>query len=137
MWGALRGGFERTAIAVLLINIGVVILVRGTGEGANPTLLQFGLMALTLAGLLFGGLDTERERAEKELKESEQRFCSVVRNSSEAVAILDPDGTLRYASPAFERLFGYEPEEIVGKNVNDYIHPENLPEPRNPWPSPG
>ena len=53
---------------------------------------------------------------------------SVVENSSENVTIVDPDGTLRYASPAFGRMLGYAPEEVVGKmNVLDYVHPEDLP----------
>jgi diguanylate cyclase (GGDEF)-like protein/PAS domain S-box-containing protein len=53
---------------------------------------------------------------------------SVVENSSENVTRVDPDGTLRYASPAFERMLGYAPEEVVGKmNVLDHVHPEDLP----------
>src|SRR3954451_2178465 len=53
---------------------------------------------------------------------------SVVENSSENVTIVDPDGTLRYASPAFGQMLGYDPEEVVGKmNVLYYVHPEDLP----------
>ena len=53
---------------------------------------------------------------------------SVVENSSENVTMVDPDGTLRYASPAFGRMLGYDPEEVVGKmNVLDHVHPDDLP----------
>ena len=53
---------------------------------------------------------------------------SVVENSSENVTIVDLDGTLRYASPAFGRMLGYDPEEVVGKmNVLDHVHPDDLP----------
>ena len=53
---------------------------------------------------------------------------SVVENSSENVTIVDPDGTLRYASPAFGRMLGYDPQEVVGKmNVLDHVHPDDLP----------
>ena len=52
---------------------------------------------------------------------------SVVENSSENVTIVDPDGTLRYASPAFEHMLGYEPKEAVGTmNVLEHVHPEDL-----------
>jgi diguanylate cyclase (GGDEF)-like protein/PAS domain S-box-containing protein len=55
-------------------------------------------------------------------------LLSVVENSSENVTIVDPDGTLRYASPAFGRMLGYDPEEVVGKmNVLDHVHPDDLP----------
>jgi len=43
------------------------------------------------------------------------------------VTIVDPDGTLRYANPAWERVLGYDPEEAIGTmNVLDYVHPEDL-----------
>ena len=52
---------------------------------------------------------------------------SVVENSSEIVKIVDPDGTLRYASPAFERVLGYDSEVAIGTmNVLDYVHPDDL-----------
>jgi PAS domain S-box-containing protein len=52
----------------------------------------------------------------------------VVHNSSEVVTIVDLDGTLRYASPAFERVLGYDPEEVVGTmNVLDHVHLDDLP----------
>ena len=70
---------------------------------------------------------TEREVARKALEESEERFRSVVQNSSEIVKIVDSDGTLKYASPAFGRLLGYDPSEAVGMNVLDHVHPEDLP----------
>ena len=52
----------------------------------------------------------------------------MVENSSEIVTIVDPDGTLRYTSPAFGRLLGYDPGKVVGKmNVFEYVHPDDLP----------
>jgi diguanylate cyclase (GGDEF)-like protein/PAS domain S-box-containing protein len=53
---------------------------------------------------------------------------SVVEHSSENVTIVDLDGTLRYANPAFERMLGYDTEEVVGKmNVLEYVHSDDLP----------
>jgi diguanylate cyclase (GGDEF)-like protein/PAS domain S-box-containing protein len=60
--------------------------------------------------------------------EDDRWLLSVVENSSEIVTIVDPDGTLRYTSPAFGRLLGYDPEKVVGKmNVLEYVHPDDLP----------
>lgn len=70
---------------------------------------------------------TEQRLATRALEESERRFRSVVQNSSEIVKITDADGTLRYASPAFGRIFGYDPDEVIGTNVFDYAHPEDIP----------
>jgi diguanylate cyclase (GGDEF)-like protein/PAS domain S-box-containing protein len=53
---------------------------------------------------------------------------SVVHNSSEIITIVDPDGTLRYANPAWQRVLGYDPEEEIGTmNMLDHIHPEDHP----------
>jgi diguanylate cyclase (GGDEF)-like protein/PAS domain S-box-containing protein len=50
-----------------------------------------------------------------------------VKNSSEIVTIFDPGGTLRYASPAWQRISGYDPEEAIGKmDLFDHVHPEDL-----------
>jgi diguanylate cyclase (GGDEF)-like protein/PAS domain S-box-containing protein len=52
---------------------------------------------------------------------------SVVENSSEIVKIVDPDGTLRYANPAFERVLSYDLDEAIGTmNVLDHVHPDDL-----------
>jgi diguanylate cyclase (GGDEF)-like protein/PAS domain S-box-containing protein len=36
------------------------------------------------------------------------------------------DGTILYESPSIERILGYRPEELVGKNVFAYVHPQDL-----------
>ncbi len=64
----------------------------------------------------------------REASEHDARWLrSILHNSSEVVKIVDPDGTLRYASPAFERILGYEAESAVGMNVLDHVHPADLP----------
>ena len=60
--------------------------------------------------------------------EGDRWLLSVVENSSEIVKIMDPDGTLRYANPAFERMLGYDSGEAIGTmNVLDHVHPDDLP----------
>jgi PAS domain S-box-containing protein len=71
--------------------------------------------------------DTKPENADGPLARIEKSFRSVVHNSSEIVKIVDLDGTLRYASPAFGRVLGYNPELTIGTNVLEYVHPEDLP----------
>src|ERR687894_2458496 len=40
--------------------------------------------------------------------------------------VTDPDGTIRYMSPAVERVLGYTPEEIIGTNSADYVHADDM-----------
>jgi diguanylate cyclase (GGDEF)-like protein/PAS domain S-box-containing protein len=68
----------------------------------------------------------ERKRAEEALEKSEGRYRALTQNSSDIVTLLGTDGTVRYQSPSVERIIGYRPEEQVGENVFDYVHPEDL-----------
>lgn len=60
------------------------------------------------------------------LGESEKRFRTLVQNASDITTVLDADGTIRYESPSIERLLGYRPEDLVGQNAFDYVHPDDL-----------
>jgi diguanylate cyclase (GGDEF)-like protein/PAS domain S-box-containing protein len=60
-------------------------------------------------------------------RRSEQRFRSLVQNASDVISIVEDDGTIRYLSPSVERVFGYLPDELIGRNVAELAHPEDLP----------
>ena len=65
------------------------------------------------------------EKSLGNLNESERRFRSMVENGSDVITILEPDGTRRYTSPSMERVLGYPSEELIGRSVFDFIHPDD------------
>jgi PAS domain S-box-containing protein len=58
---------------------------------------------------------TERKRAEEALRESEAFQSGLLANSPIPISVVNPDGSLRYVSPALERLTGYSAKELIGR----------------------
>ncbi|HOC53073.1 MAG TPA: PAS domain S-box protein [Caldisericia bacterium] len=72
-------------------------------------------------------MEIYKKSLEEALKESEEKFKSLFYNSPEALVYLDKNGNILDINPKFTELFGYELNEIKGKNLNSgIIHPENL-----------
>ncbi|HUN86638.1 MAG TPA: PAS domain S-box protein [Terracidiphilus sp.] len=70
----------------------------------------------------------DRKLAEDELKRSEARYRVVIETASDAVVSVDESGTIILANPAANRMFGYNPEEFIGRNLNTLM-PGRMREP--------
>lgn len=70
---------------------------------------------------------SQREQAEKAMKQSESYFRSLIEHSLDIITIVDRSGLIRYESPSVEQVLGYRPAELVGTNAFDLIHPDDLP----------
>ncbi|BAU42392.1 response regulator [Leptolyngbya sp. O-77] len=64
-------------------------------------------------------------QAKAELHRREEYFRSIIENTSDIVTLLSADGQLRYASPALKTVLGYEPSDLYGKNLLDFVHPDD------------
>lgn len=60
---------------------------------------------------------TERERAERALRESAARLKAIVDTAVDGIILIDAKSNIRMFNPACERLFGYRAEEVLGHNV--------------------
>jgi PAS domain S-box-containing protein len=56
------------------------------------------------------------------------RLDELIEQTPEAVAVLDIDDGVFRISKEFSRMFGYEPDEVLGRPINDLIVPETLVE---------
>src|SRR5437899_11631283 len=56
----------------------------------------------------------------------EARLSWLLEHASDMVSVIDQDGTVRYESPSVERLLGWRPEELVGTQLLDYVHPDDV-----------
>lgn len=111
----------------------VVAFPLATGKDVVGTLLLATPQTRQMPSSLLGALQTvanlmaqtvERARAQEALLAREELFRALVEKSTEAVALIDAQGTILYASASTTRLLGYEQTEIVGHHIVEFFHPE-------------
>src|SRR3954469_7427785 len=56
----------------------------------------------------------------------DERLRALVRHSFDAIALIGPEGTVEYVSPAVTRILGYTPEEFLGSDGFGHVHPEDV-----------
>ena len=66
----------------------------------------------------------ENARLYTESLRQRQYFEDLVRASPVAIVTLDPEGRITTCNPAFERLFGYPSDEIIGGRLDELITPQ-------------
>jgi PAS domain S-box-containing protein len=69
---------------------------------------------------------SERKRAEEASRAAEERIAALEQHSWDAVHLLSVEGVILYESPSVIRVLGYRPEELVGRNSFELIHPDDI-----------
>jgi len=69
---------------------------------------------------------TERKRAEEELRQSEERFRTLVEKSIEAIFLINFDGEMVFWNPAAERLIGLSDKPTRKMTLSDVLTPDSL-----------
>jgi PAS domain S-box-containing protein len=97
-------------------------------EGADDYILKASLKRLpsaVISAIKKKEAERERGKALLALRRSMELFRSLIENSSDIITILGPDGTIAYESPSVERVLGYSPEALLGRNAFEFICPDD------------
>ncbi|KMY66302.1 hypothetical protein AAU61_17700 [Desulfocarbo indianensis] len=70
----------------------------------------------------------ERELTEQAFRESEERFRRAFEHAGVGMALINPEGTFLQVNHSLSRMLGHRPQEMVGKHLADFTHPEDLEE---------
>lgn len=70
--------------------------------------------------------DTEAKEASSALKESEEKFRTIIQHLSDIIIIVNEKINVLYESPSVSKVFGYEPGYFLGKSGLEFIHPDDV-----------
>src|SRR5256714_1203010 len=119
---ALRFGPRGASLLTLTVTtLAVGYTVRGGGPFVMQTvpstntalMLYVGILAIT--GLSLGPGTARHERAERGLREANERLAAVIQSSPLAIYTLDPTGSVRTWNRAAEALYGWRAAEVIGR----------------------
>ncbi len=102
--------------------------VRGSLESPNGML---SLVAMLVTGLVVARqIFANREHAElskmQAISESEQRFSSLIKNSSDLVIVVNDEARVTFVTPSIEHLLGMPVEALPGKLLIEIAHPADV-----------
>ncbi len=114
----------------LLLQLALSGTPGGAPVGVQPLLgLAIGLAVLTVLAFtrqFAATREAVRALAESTARNNEARFQALVQHSSDVIMILDPDGTIRYASPSMALVFGHDPATLAAVRIASLLHPDDL-----------
>lgn len=74
-----------------------------------------------------------RVKAEEALKTSERKFRALTEQSTDLIFILSATGVFQYASPSHQHMLAYTRDELLGRNVFEFIHPADKKQVHISW----
>src|SRR3989304_4918439 len=63
-----------------------------------------------------------RKRAEEALRESEERYQTILNTAGEGICEIDLEGKITFVNPAGAKMCGYEVHELLGKHLHNSVH---------------
>jgi PAS domain S-box-containing protein len=75
---------------------------------------------IDVAGKIVAGIETVRDITErKKAGEKLKLFSEAIEEAMDGIQIVDPNGTIVYSNKAVKDIYGFSPDELLGKNVNE------------------
>ncbi|HEX8183033.1 MAG TPA: PAS domain S-box protein [Candidatus Saccharimonadales bacterium] len=69
---------------------------------------------------------TASRKTQTALRQSEERFRTLIEKSTDAIQLVNPEGKILYSSESLKNVLGYTPAELQGVGVRPYLHPDDV-----------
>jgi PAS domain S-box-containing protein len=105
-------------------------------KGADDYVLKSSLKRLPSAimnALSTAEIKKQKKLIENELIKSEEKYRLITEKSRDLIALVDDEGKCLYASPSHLEVLGYSPDELIGGNLFDFIHPDDVQSVFDKW----
>ncbi|GAA2244107.1 putative bifunctional diguanylate cyclase/phosphodiesterase [Streptomyces indiaensis] len=112
-------------LAAAVCTLGILYNVLNGRSVDRVVLLTGGTVVLALV-VRQGIMLLDNITLTQELAQKENHFRSLVQGSSDVIMIAAPSGVLRYVSPAAAGVYGRPAEDLVGTELANLIHPQDL-----------
>lgn len=133
IWASMNFGIVGGSLVVIsLSSIAVWFTAQGYGAfysvdlGEGIFSLWTFMVTLVVTMLLISVLQSERNLAEKALRENDKKLRAVIDGALDAIVAVNDAGELMEFNPAAERIFGYKKEQVLGKPMSEMIIPPSL-----------
>ena len=112
----------RIAGPILAVRRAAVQVAAGSLDTEAPVLTgdEIGELAVS-----FNRMTARLREVYRELAQREERFRSLIESSSDLIVVLDAAGRPTFASPSVQRLLGYAPADLLGRDLFALVHEED------------
>lgn len=108
----------------LMLTLPWEIAMKVLGNITLPVILIYPVGTALLGSLLVNYL--KRERTGRQLYESMERYRLLVDTANEGIWSMDREHVTTYVNAAMATMLGYNPDDMIGKKVEDYLFSEDL-----------
>lgn len=133
IWASMNFGIVGVSLVVItLSSIAVWSTSQGYGSFYSAYIdqglfsLWMFMVTLVVMMLLISVLQSERNLAEKALRNNEKQLRAVINGALDGIVTIDESGALIEFNPAAERIFGYTKQQVIGKSLADIMIPPAL-----------
>lgn len=130
IWASMNFGIVGGSLVVIILS-SIAVWATSQGYGAFYSLdaneglfsLWAFIVTLMVMMLLISILQSERNMAERALRNNERKLRAVIDGALDAIVTIDANGAVIEFNPAAERIFGYQKYEVLGQKLANLIIP--------------